>query len=89
MRCFFLFGFVAVSLVCLRSPIEASRFRGLYAGLKEPEVNQPLLTTLDEKWIKQPVNHFNARDNRTWLMVIFFISFLQKNINYKKILQFF
>ena len=76
MRCFFLFVFLAVSLLCLSPPIQAVGFRGFtYDGLKEPEIDKSLLTSIDEKWIKQPVDHFNTRDNRTWSMVNFFLSF--------------
>ena len=85
MRCFCLFGFLVVSLVCLSSPVQAVGFRGFtYDGLKEPEINESLAISIKEKWIKQPVDHFTSRDNRTWKMVHFSFFFLYRNTNYKK-----
>lgn len=48
--------------------VEAIGFHGLhYQGLKEPEWIGT--RELRQKWIQQPVDHFNHRDNRTWPMV--------------------
>ena len=74
MRCFFLFGFLLVV-----------GFLGfVYADLKESETDESLDKFIKQKWIKQPVDHFNGRDNRTWSMVSFLFLFFKKTEILKK-----
>ena len=48
--------------------VKAIGFHGLhFKGLAGPSWIGP--RTIDLKWIEQPLDHFNHRDNRTWLMV--------------------
>lgn len=64
---------VLLLVLCLIYPlVNGVGFRGFtFQGLEEPE---PLKKDADkdviEGWITQPLDHFNYRDNRTWLMVI-------------------
>lgn len=50
-------------------------FRGFtFQGLEEPEpLTKYAGKDVVEGWITQPLDHFNHRDNRTWLMVIIII----------------
>lgn len=42
-----------------------------FRGLKEPfSLNRTDSQNIIEAWIEQPLDHFNPRDNRTWLMVL-------------------
>jgi serine protease 16 len=55
-------------VLMLFASVYAVGFYGLhFKGLKEPAWIGPRI--LDQKWIQQPIDHFNHRDNRTWLMV--------------------
>ncbi|KAL7306780.1 hypothetical protein TKK_0001142 [Trichogramma kaykai] len=50
--------------------IEGFGFRGLhYDGIEEPEWTG--VRNADDRWVEQPIDHFNNRDNRTWLMRYF------------------
>ncbi|CAB0045104.1 unnamed protein product [Trichogramma brassicae] len=50
--------------------IEGFGFRGLhYDGIEEPEWIG--VRSADDRWVEQPIDHFNNRDNRTWLMRYF------------------
>lgn len=41
-----------------------------FHGLEEPDTSDLLVSEdIKEGWISQPLDHFNARDNRTWMMV--------------------
>lgn len=40
-----------------------------FQGLKEPDTSHIIdAQKIDEAWIRQPLDHFNPRDNRTWYM---------------------
>ncbi|XP_076286949.1 putative serine protease K12H4.7 isoform X2 [Lasioglossum baleicum] len=40
-----------------------------FQGLEEPDTSHVIdVQKIDEAWIKQPLDHFNPRDNRTWSM---------------------
>ncbi|XP_076623576.1 putative serine protease K12H4.7 [Colletes latitarsis] len=39
-----------------------------FRGLEEPESSLFDSSSIKEAWIKQPLDHFNPRDNRTWSM---------------------
>lgn len=40
-----------------------------FQGLEEPDTSHIIdVQKIDEGWIKQPLDHFNPRDNRTWSM---------------------
>ena len=55
----------------LFATVSAVGFHGLhFKGLEEPNWIGPKV--LDEKWIEQPLDHFNQRNNRTWKMVCVF-----------------
>lgn len=57
-----LFGFLSILV-----SIQAFGFRGFhYDGMKEPLVKGG--KSLLEKWIEQPLDHFDVSNNRTWLM---------------------
>lgn len=55
-----IFSFLFVTIDCFG-------FRGFhYKGRQEPIVKNGRL--LSEKWIEQPLDHFDVRNNRTWKM---------------------
>lgn len=60
---------LSVNLVlALFTSVNAVGFHGFhFKGLEEPVWIGP--RKLDQKWIEQPLDHFNHRDNRTWQMV--------------------
>nr|XP_031840442.1 putative serine protease K12H4.7 [Nomia melanderi] len=49
---------------------DAIGFRGFhFEGLEEPDItNRITAQSINERWIEQPLDHFNPRDNRTWSM---------------------
>ncbi|XP_053994684.1 putative serine protease K12H4.7 [Hylaeus volcanicus] len=51
-----------------------------FRGLEEPQSTLFSADNVQEKWITQPLDHFNARDNRTWSMRYYLNSaFFKKN----------
>ncbi|XP_001608051.1 putative serine protease K12H4.7 isoform X2 [Nasonia vitripennis] len=54
-------------VLALFTSVNAVGFHGFhFKGLEEPAWIGP--RKLDQKWIEQPLDHFNHRDNRTWQM---------------------
>ncbi|XP_011497996.1 PREDICTED: thymus-specific serine protease-like [Ceratosolen solmsi marchali] len=54
-------------VLMLFASVYAVGFYGLhFKGLEEPAWIGTRI--LDQKWMQQPIDHFNHRDNRTWLM---------------------
>ncbi|KAL6253612.1 hypothetical protein P5V15_012328 [Pogonomyrmex californicus] len=57
-------------ILCSVHPfVNGVEFRGFFhKGLEDPEPFASAANTVIEGWITQPLDHFNHRDNRTWLM---------------------
>lgn len=63
-------------LCSVYSLVNGVGFRGFtFQGLEEPEpFSKDAGKNIIEDWITQPLDHFNHRDNRTWLMVIIIVA---------------
>jgi hypothetical protein len=61
-------------LLAIVATVNSLGFHGFhFKGLEEPAWVGPRIIT--EKWIEQPVDHFDHRNNRTWQMVCLLTQF--------------
>lgn len=56
-------------LICTNSLVNGFGLHGFtFKGLEEPTLLDKLAKNIYEKWLTQPLDHFNPRNNKIWLM---------------------